>query len=349
MEDKNYFEYFIKVLTGVLVINNIIGLVQFMYAPAVNDDAFIGFYGAGGLGPHTLSLVNFIVCAYYFLAYQHSKSKIKLFLFLFFISSAILSFYGLGLIIFILSIFIYKFSLKAFFRSIFIFVLVMVMFTGLLYTFRYQTFLYNYENLQRVALFFRNDDGQKNAHQIPRKLMLYRNYVEVYLREPILFLTGSGPGTFNSRSYFLLNGDYSKHKFVIELFGQHSPRYAQKYVYPLWNSTNTGKYMDGTRNQPFSSIVALFAEFGAIVSLFISMLASNKYRSTLQKLKQQNDQGSYSANLYFLKFLTIFFVLNLFTDNFLEYPEIVMIYLFIFKTIEIKIFNSSKHSTSLIK
>lgn len=339
-DDKqiSYFNYFIKYLTILLLCNNCLGFIQYALHPE-SDDSFIGFYGLHGLGLHTLSLINFIIAAYYFFAFQSKKEKnMYLMLFLFFMLSAIFCFYGLGLIVFVLAICIYNLSLKNFIKTILISALIVSILGYSLYLFRYKTFVYNYENIKKVELFFNENIDKKFVAQIPRKLILYKNYVEVYSKEVVLFLLGSGPGTFNSRTYFLLNGDYSKSKFLENIFGIHEPKYASQFVHTLWNSKNTSQkdYMDGTRNEPFSSVIAVLAEYGFIFVLVIFGFVYKRYIILIKQIKEADSKISlvFPYHNYF-KFVSIFILLNLFTDNFLEYPEVILIYVIIFKLIEL--------------
>jgi hypothetical protein len=335
----SYFNYFIKYITIILVFNDCIGFFQ--YVLHSEDDSFIGFYGLHGLGLHTLSLVNFIIAVYYFFAYKNEKQKkMNLLLFLFFILSAIFCFYGLGLIVFILTICIYNLSVKNFIKTTLISFLAILLIGFSFYLFRPQTFIYNYNNIKSAALFFNKKNDPKLVGQIPRKIILYKNYVHGYTNDIGLFFMGSGPGTFNSRTYFLLNGDYSRTKFLENTFGVHEPKYASEYVHPLWNSKNTSKkdFTDGTRNEPFSSVIAMLAEYGFIVSIFIFGLAYLNYRSLIQKIKSKlsSEQDQLFPYHHYLRFISLFMVLNLFTDNFLEYPEISLFYLLIYKLIELK-------------
>ena len=335
IEDQDYFQFFMQVITVVLVLNNLIGLAQLIKNPA-DDDSFIGFYGTHGLGLHTLSLVNYLVGVYYFIRYQHQGLRMHLLLSVFFVISAILSFYGLGLIMFLSTIFIYKFSLRHFFGSVLIFVFILALFGSTLFFFKKQTFYYNLENIKRAELFFKRDLGKKELSLIPRKLLLFRNYVDGYSQDIGAFLLGSGPGTFNSRTYFLLNGDYSRSKSLEKVFGTHDPLMAAKYVHPLWNAENTGQYMDGSRNEPFSSIIALLAEYGFIVSLLVAIAVYSRYK-TLMGLLSLTSGALPEYN--FLKFISIFVFLNLFTDNYLEYPEFILLYIIIFNLIQLSISN----------
>jgi hypothetical protein len=208
--------------------------------------------------------------------------------------------------------------------------------------------MYNYYNIKKIGLLFKNDNGKKVKYDIPRKLVLHKNYVQTYTKDVGLLILGSGPGTFNSRTSFLLNGDYSKNSYLSTIFDVSTPAMAEKYVYPLWNSKITsqslykyGVYNDGTRNQPFSSIISLLSEYGLFTFVLLFILIYNKYELTLNKLDSAKfeTENKKQIGIYrnYIKFISIFIVLNLFTDNFLEYPEIIAMYLIMFKLIELTI------------
>ncbi len=341
----SYFEYFINVITIILIVNNCIGFIQFLFTPS-NDDAFMGFYGKQGLGLHTLSLINFMISVYYFFLYQYHKTKLNLGLFFFFLTSAFLCFYGLGLVVFAFSVFAYKFSFRTFFKSIFISIIIIAFLGTTLYLFRNSTFNYNYENIKKVELFFSKKADQKFTAEIPRKLILYKNYVYAYSNDLGLFLLGSGPGTFNSRTSFLLNGDYSKSGIFESIFGVSTPIYASKYVYPLWESKmvsqdlyKKGIYNDGTRNEPFSSFISLLAEYGFLITFLIFFLIYNTYKTIIRKIDSAILSIGHKAKLdvyrNYIKFVSIFVFINLFTDNFFEYPEIIFVYVIIFKLVDL--------------
>lgn len=348
IEDKaycTYFEFFIDLLTIILIINNCLGFIQFILAPE-SDDSFIGFYGMHGLGLHTLSLINFMLGAYYFFLFQEYKTKKNIGLFVFFLLSAVFCFYGLGLAVFILSVFVYRFSVKTFLKSILLFVLVISVLGTFLYLFRYKTFQYNYENIKKAELFFDNKNDPQLEFQIPRKLILHKNYIQVYSKDIGLFLLGSGPGTFNSRTSFLLNGDYSRSGFFEKVFGIHNPAYAVRYVYPLWNSkiVSFKLFTDGTRNEPFSSIVSMLAEYGFLISILIFILVFHKYKVLIRKINYADTSKHIRPKSYiysnYIKFISIFIFLNLFSDNFFEYPEIMLLYVIIFKLVDMAVTKS---------
>lgn len=173
------------IITYFLILNNIIGFVQVALHPKA-DDSFIGFYGMHGIGMHALSLINFLMAAYFFFHYQQNSGKKYAFLFLFFLFSGVACFYGLGLIILMFSVFFYRFTYKKLVLSILIFALCLGSLGGILYIVKPVTFNYNVENIQKVQLFFKKDLDKRLVPLIPRKLLLFKNYFTVYSNDMIL-------------------------------------------------------------------------------------------------------------------------------------------------------------------
>ena len=348
MEDDSphgsYFGYFMKMSTFFLLVSNCIGFIQIILNPNT-DDAFIGLYGANGLGAHTLCIVNFLLCSFYYFKYRTAKTWNNILLGLFFFISGIVCFYGLGLIIFAASVVIYNISLRSFVKSLLISFFVLLFFAVGLYLIKPQTFYYNYNNIKIVKTYFDEDIDPAFAYKIPRKMLLYKNYYSIYMNDPILFLFGSGPGTFNSRSSFLLNGEYSKSKLFEKILGVYHPKYASVGVYPLWNSKNSNSNLtNGTRNEPFSSIISLLSEYGFIVFAVLLISVYSKmntlYREFNRYLKNCVDPlDKERANLLFnyIRLSSIFIFLGLFTENYLEYPEIILFFIIGIKLVELRL------------
>jgi hypothetical protein len=343
------FIFFFSFLTILMFISNSIGFIQFIIEP--QDDAFIGIYGRHGLESHTLSLLNFILSVYHFYKYRYDKKTFAAIASAFFMISALFCFFGLGLLVFVGTVLIYNFSLKRF--KAMLIALGMIAVIGItIYLIRPQTFAYNIENIKGIKnalenykkIDFTKSDQVAEETNLPRKLILYYHYGKVYFNDAVLFLFGNGPGAFNSRTSFLLNGDYSKITFLNELKISDNPDLAVKYVYPLWNSKLTSiPFRDGTRNQPFSSFISLLAEYGFVFTFILFLFLRKRIIFIFKKIKylKENIPLSEIKDLRliesFLKFLIVFFLINLLTDNYLEYPEIVLLFVFIYKLIELRI------------
>jgi len=263
---------------------------------------------------------------------------------IFFLISGIVSFYGLGLLVFLAALVLYNLSLKSIIKSVLISAFIIASVAIGLYFIKPKVFIYNYDNLRMAVLFLKGDVKENTPGQIPRKIVVYKNYLSLYATDPILFLFGSGPGTFNSRTSFLLNGDYSKNKLVEAVFPVSEPKYARIGAYPLWNSNlvKATRFTDGTRNQPFSSVVAVLSEYGFIFFLALVATSYRKYavlkrRHSLIEDRLEFGYESLHMQLKYLRFSSLFIFLLLFTDNYLEYPEIIFFYILIFKLIELEV------------
>lgn len=345
-----YLNVFISIATLFLLVSNSIGFVELILNPKT-DDVFVGLYGESGLGVHTLCIINFIMGSYYYFKYSKDKHWLNLFLCLFFLTSGIASFYGLGLIIFVISIVVFSFSLKNAIRYTLITAVVFIFLGSLLYLIKPKTFRYNYDNLTIVKNYVQGDVSEIYRDKIPRKLVLYKNYFSIYVKDPVLLLAGSGPGTFNSRTSFLLNGDYSKSKFFENILGVHRPKYAVEGAFSLWNSKITIlSLMDGTRNQPFSSIISVLAEYGLVFFILMIIFVYLELRklSKMTDMYVQNQADVSEAEkmmalLKHVKFISFFVLLGLFTDNYLEYPEVILFYVVMYKLIELRISNNLKN------
>jgi hypothetical protein len=85
---------------------------------------------------------------------------------------------------------------------------------------------------------------------------------------------------------------------------------------------------DGTRNQPFSSIIAIFLEYGFFIGCGFFLLF-------IQKIKAIKKQTKFVAYKNYIKFLTIFILLLLLVQNYMEYPEIILYFILVIKLIDI--------------
>lgn len=323
-------ESWMQLSSSVLGFVNITALINFIYVYVTGigllDDGFNGLYGRSGLSIHTLSLVNYIYGLYYITKYKYKKS-------VFFFFSAFMCFYGLGLLIFLGSIglvFITNLK-KKYIKFIFILPLTiwLVIYTAML--FNPNAFSYMEKNLKRVQNTISNkkpydselaDVKKFKTVKTPRKIMAFEGGARV-LSHPILFVFGTSPGTYNSRVSFLLNGEYTRNKLFKKT--ENRPFYADRDIYPLWNKNITFQYNDGTRNEPFSSILALMVEYGILQVLLIFYL----FRSSYKRVKERNYEYK-----FFLQFLFFFFLLNLLTENYLEYPEFMILIIILYKSLE---------------
>jgi hypothetical protein len=325
-QEKDLIKKFVAVLAAVALVNDVAGFAQFIKHPS--DDSFVGLFSQYGISLYGLVILNTVLFAYYFSEYLGTKKRPVLLKGLFFLLSAVMGFYGSGLMIFlaafIVSFLTFRFSavLKIIFISI-----ISLFAAYYLVSFLRPEAMYYYEvSIKRLL--------QYDKSESPRKLIAHHNYVRAYSGNAKDLLFGSGPGTFNSRSAFMAGSPYQFNALPF-LKSSRQPYYFKNYAYPLWNHTNTSQalYQDGFRNQPFSSLLAFLGEYGLIFTLLFvwSIIAYyNRIRALCKTPEQKGPK-------WLFKFLLLFLLLLLCIDNYYEYPEVMLLILFMLKLTHIKI------------
>lgn len=176
-------------------------------------------------------------------------------------------------------------------------------------------------NTNSITLFFHGlisiiNDQTLLDPATPRKLIAWLSYFSLIHEDPIKIITGVGPGTFNSRAAFILNGDYSSLKFIPTSY---SIIHFQT-IMPLWSSEILSKaYQDGSMNQPFSSVLAILAEYGLLAIAIIAYSLSKLRNKACKSAAENNKEKIFYINASF-----IFILLIGVFDNIYEYPEIVL-------------------------
>jgi len=312
---------FFSCLTLVALINDLTGLVQVFINP-YSDDSFVGIYSQYSVSLNGLMLLNAILFFYYFVHFLISKKLIHFIPAIFFLCCAVLGYYGAGLLIcmaaFILSFF--RFQVKAVFRTLTVGLISLAIVYLFMLTVKPLVLEYNISNIKKIMTFDPNTG--------PRKIASFYNYASSYPKNAKDFLFGSGPGTFNSRSAFMVGSPTYFQMFPF-IKDDSQPYYFKNYAYTLWNENNTSKamYLDGFRNQPFSSFLAFLGEYGLIFTLIFSWLYYRYYRSVAVNFYRYGDDRVSAVYFRIFKFLIILLPLLLLIDNFYEYPEIMLLVL----------------------
>jgi hypothetical protein len=312
-----------KAIAIVAFFNNIAGIIQYIVNPG--DDNFVGIYGRFTVSQNGLALINSILFFYYFILYGKTKKIVHLLLAAFFIISSIMGFYGAGVMVLLgtLIIFYFKFTLKNILKFIFFLSLIGVSVYFLMKAISPKTLDYNINIIQKFLVF----DVQRS----PRKMVIFYSYAKEYLAHPLDFLLGSGPGTFNSRSAFMV-GSPSYFNAPLLKSGKH-PFYFFNFAYTLWNPAVVTPY-DGFMSQPFTSVLALLGEYGFIVTVLLFVLIFFNYRrfNRISNYRKQGAGKPIAGALF--RFLTIFIVLLIIIDNYIEYPEIIALIIVLIKLCE---------------
>lgn len=299
---------FIEVIRKILIVIDIVGFIcRFIIYKTV--DEFGIPYGRHFQYVSGLAMMNAFYIFYYFTKIIHNSKKYKkvdISYFLFFLSSFIFCFYGLGVLCLISAMAIF-FMLKLNIKSVLYSIITLLIIFYSMKKFDSDVIDYNKQNINVVV---DNNSGYSNA----RKVLMFINYYHFADEYPLDAFIGVGGGGYNSRVAFLLNND-SENIFTM-LFGHHMPVFHVKYSYPLWNNSFVSyeSYTDGTRNKPFSSLLAILAEGGVLVFLIFVGVWIKKIIYIYKKSKK--------SYLYtFLFILNIFWILSMASEVWFESSE----------------------------
>jgi len=311
--------YYLTIFT---FISNIVGFIQYIRMP--HDDSFSGFYGHFTVTQNGLSIINSVLFFYYFKHFQIYKRYVSLLLSGFFLVSTLMGFYGGGLIA-LLAALVLSFITFSLDKLVSLFVKLVAIFVLLYFLIGYispRTLQYNKNIISR----FWNQEKET----MPRKLIAHYYYLTAYPSNVVDFLFGSGPGTYNSRSAFVVSSpEYFAEARIIK--SQSQPFYFKNYAYSLWNARNTVQYQDGFMNQPFSSILTFLGEYGLVFTIAFLIFYYRQYLYVLNH-PVVNPADQFLKDVY--KFVSIFLILLFFLDNYAEYPEITILLILILKLAE---------------
>jgi hypothetical protein len=318
-ENTNHLSIFFNCLSVLASINNLIGIVQVFLNPG-SDDSFLGLYSQYSVSINGLMIINTTLFFYYLMLYIKDRKTSFLLLFIFFGVCANLGFYGAGLIICIAAfIFTFlKFEVKHIIKTFFIGIVALATIYFLMLFLKPVTLEYNIANIKHLI----TNDVQKGS----RKLASFYNYGTSYPKDAKDFIFGSGPGTFNSRSAFMV-GSPSYFKTFSFIKDDQTPYYFKNYAYTLWNESNTiqSMYLDGFRNQPFSSLLAFLGEYGLLFTIVFFLFYYSYFMKVTKLYNSISPDGNATIAYRMFKFLSILLPLLLLIDNYLEYPEIILL------------------------
>lgn len=324
---------FIRALTWFAIVNNAIGIVQVMINPD-SDDSFLGIYSQFSISINGLMLINAVLAFYYMSSFLYTRKKTSLLATLFFFTCSVLGFYGAGLLAFLIAFVLAFFRSKetAVIKTILVSVVSVLSIYFVLLMVKPDVLIYNIANIKKL-MSLDVDSG-------PRKITAFYNYGISYPKNAKDFLFGSGPGTFNSRSAFMVGSPsyFTEVPFIKE---DKQPYYFKNFAYTLWNENNTQQslYLDGFRNQPFSSLLAFLGEYGLLFTFAFFTLYFYLYTSVSKIFRSVSHLEEAQEAFRFFKFLVILLPILLVIDNYYEYPEIMLLILLGMKFAEARLRN----------
>lgn len=291
-DNKLYVNWHIlfKYLRRWLIVIDIIGFL-FRFIIFKSMDEFTVGYGYHYKAVTGLSVVNAYVLLYYFVRiWKGTRTKHNIYNLIFFFLSFISCFSGLVLLILLLTllfIIFFNSNLKSLLRLCVISTICII---SLSYIAK-DVFQYNWNN---ILIFLNDDVAQNNA----RKKVMYTRSFKLISENKSAALIGVGPGGYNSRICFLLNND--SNNIFTKILGHQMPKYHKSDIYPLWNMSfvNMDDFTDGTRNQPFSSMVSFYTEIGFFFFLFFIVFWIKKIRNLKTKIEDSDYLYLYVLNIF---------------------------------------------------
>lgn len=297
---------------AVLLLNGLIGYVQYLLNPG--DDAAIGIYGRSGLGIHGLA-VTYVIAAVAILATWRSRAAtgVAIALGTSFLSCT----YGMGLVSIAAGLAVATLlTFGIHFRAVVKALALLAIAAGMLNYINPTAIRYNLESGRLVVTAIAGITAQADQSSVvPRKVLAWIGYGRLVADDPELLLFGLGPGTFNSRAAFMLNGDYtSMSALPVSVTPAH-----ERIIRPLWNSEDlTLQFQDGSMNQPFSSVLGLLSEYGLVAFLCFCVAFIRLWGSTAACAMDRR-------NAFLTHFLFSFVAMIGLLDNILEYPEMIVV------------------------
>lgn len=305
--DSQMIHEFMQKCAITTIIINAFGLLFFI-STGGGDDSYSSAYGQHFKGCHGLASINAILFFYYLshIIKEGVDKRNIIFSFIFFVNF-ILCFFGLSLFVLLLSIVIISLN-KIKFKFV---ILLLLFFISAYYVIK----KVNPNNLSYIENYVTIAGALRETDDIPRKLLFFNTAMKRYAEEDIMYkVLGFGPGSYNSRVAFLINKD-SNNPFTA-LLGHSMPYYHTKDVFVYWNKENVVENMDGTANQPFSSLIALLMENGLpFTIIFMIYWIKNMFHyGSLYK----NDPIS-----FFFYLTNIYMIISFSVDQWLESTEFI--------------------------
>jgi hypothetical protein len=311
-----------KVTNTYNIINLIIQSFSF-HQFGSSGDFFTGSYFSPGktsniLGIRLVFALFLVICLEFFLKKKFIKNSL---IFLFLLGIHISQNFHVTLA-FILSLFLYLtyFYLKT--KNLKSFIILIIIFTPIVISI-FESSLFEYPKI-----IFRNINKIQSLNyfeynQAPRKILAFLETIYHIFNTHILnSIIGIGIGNFSS--YAALTGNLG----IMEnkLYQLDYPKEFWTIIYPKWNLILLqDPYKHGMANQPWSSFQSILGEFG-LIGFSIFIVFWKKIFGKMNRFFRMELNESIKSIIKFCLLSTIFMIIILLFDNYLEDPRITVIY-----------------------
>ena len=339
LKGSSLFNGFFKKSSILLILVNISAFIYYYFIVDTSvhnyEDSFTGLFGRAGFGSHTLSLINLVFSVFFL----YTK---RIWHFIFFLVCGVMGFYGLGLVMFAVTfLFLYASEIFKQWKALLAVFATFLVIGLVINTFNARNLKYIEKNIEKAMLVFDsydyNDEMTKSKRlevtEIPRFITFLDGTQKRFFRDFKVLALGTGPGGYNSRTAFYFNGDFVQNEWFKNNFADRS-KYHEEDILPLLNRELTKRrFNDGTRNQTFSSIIAILLEYGVFIGGYFLFRFFFKLKSIKNRVSSVKHKKS-------LDFLFLFTIVIMAFQNYLEYPELILPIILFFKFSEIDIVNN---------
>jgi hypothetical protein len=326
------FEKMFHLYKKILVLEFCIGIVQ-----ALLFKEFAGDYIKGTcIDSHTLGLQYAIALIVLFIRILYSRKSNDAFYFFIFLIGIVMTGYTSNIVLLMLLFLLIFFSKTKFFIKISVrtfskvFAVIVLSFVFLTVTnlldyivYGVDTWITNLKKGKETPLLWKVYSYELAFKEIPKEINI---------------IFGLGPGSYTSRASQMRNPDVASRKLFIDI-PSYKNKIFKKYIIENFYNIDYGlKTLSwGTLASPMTSITSTWVELG-IIGMFLFMFFLWWLFEVINrkiKLSITTEDTEFFLRLKSVKFILLFFILDLFYLNYWEYPQMT-IPVFVFYILGIK-------------
>ncbi len=159
----------------------------------------------------------------------------------------------------------------------------------------------------------------------PKFEIIDRTVGDMSKRYPTVYLVGLGPGQYLSRAGLMSSGKYLDRR--VPFFSNTISEPLRDFALHTWNAyaSNSAKFGSSTMHRPYFSLLSVFAEFGLLSLLALSVYLIALMAKTRKAYLAYRREGQYQlAYLSFGIGLLLIFIFSIsFFDNYLETTQAI--------------------------
>jgi hypothetical protein len=157
------------------------------------------------------------------------------------------------------------------------------------------------KNIKGVNYYYDKIFDTTEISSSPKSYAVYRTINELPHENPTQPIFGLGPGQYTSRAAFLMSGKYLNQPLPLK------PTVAinlEKYIMPIWEPLlYRTRYVSGSTEYPFFSWLTVYGETGLIGLIVIMVLAAKRFITYFKSYRRSNPIGY--INCFFIVYIAL--------------------------------------------